>query len=130
MFSKITYTQRNELLKINTPLSNAYNSVTLQEAEKRMILDGERALAASQEEPEVVATSGRTAPHALNINNRTNSNNLTNPDYLSKVGTLSSLLPGFAFFEKFLRNYLLAHFLMCVYVSSEEAEKEKRKQKI
>ena len=47
LFSKITYTQRDELLKKDIPLSNALNSVTLQEAEKRMILDGEKALAAS-----------------------------------------------------------------------------------
>ena len=50
--------------------------------------------------------------------------------FLPKVGTLSSPLPDFAFFEKFLRNYLLTHFLICIYVSSEEAEQSKRKQKI
>ena len=47
LFSKITYTQRDELLKIDAPLSNTLNSVTLQEAEQRMMLDGEKALAAS-----------------------------------------------------------------------------------
>ena len=50
--------------------------------------------------------------------------------FLPKVGTLSSPLPGLAFSEKFLQNYLLTHFLMCIYVSSEEAKESKRKQKI
>ena len=70
LFSKITYAQRDELLKIDTPLSNALNSVTLQEAERRMILDGEKALAASQEE-EVEAEDfpARTALLSRNHNN-------------------------------------------------------------
>ena len=50
LFSKITYAQRNELLKKDTPLSNICEPITFQEAERRMILDGERALASSQED--------------------------------------------------------------------------------
>ena len=72
LFSKITYAQRNELLKKDTPLSNIYESVTFQEAERRMILKGERALASSQEDHGVAATSVPTALHALN-----NTNNMT-----------------------------------------------------
>ena len=94
--------------------SNAHNSVTLQEAEKRMILDCERALAASQDEPEVVATTGRTAPHALN--NSTNSNNLTNPDNRAETSRHSRVLSLEGW------KLLLTHFLMCIYVSSEEAK--------
>ena len=84
LFSKITYTQRDELLKKDTPLSNASNSVTLQEAERRMILDGEKALAASQEE-EVEAEDfpARTVLLSRNLNNNNsttnNNNSLTDP---------------------------------------------------
>ena len=104
LFSKVTYAQRNELLKTDTPLSNVRNSVTLQEAEKRMLLDGEKTLAASQEEPEGVVIPVHTALHANNnINN--NKHNTTNQSRANisrhsrvlspKVGTLSSPLPGF-----------------------------------
>ena len=83
LFSKITYTQRDELLKIDAPLSNTLNSVTLQEAEKRMMLDGEKALAASQEEAKAEDIPARTELLSHNIinNNSTNNNNnsLTNP---------------------------------------------------
>ena len=80
LFSKVTYAQRNELLKTdNPPLSNECNSVTLQEAEKRMLLDGEKSLAASQEETEDAAIPVHKALHANNntniiINNNTNQN--------------------------------------------------------
>ena len=77
LFSKITYAQRNELLKTDTPLSNICNSVTLQEAEKRMLLDGEKSLAASQEEPEAAVMPDHTALHANN-NNTNNNHNTTN----------------------------------------------------
>jgi len=79
LFSKITYAQRNEVLKTDTPLSNVCESVTFQEAERKMILDGERVFASSQEEIGDKATSALTALNALNsiINNSTNA---TNPD--------------------------------------------------
>ena len=110
LFSKITYAQRNELLKIDTPLSNTCDSVTLLEAERRMILIGERALESSQEEHGVAATSALTAFHALNnFNNNTNNNNMTAKTQtaerkldviqglrLPQVGSLSSPLPGFS----------------------------------
>ena len=111
------------------------------QAKRRMFLDGKKALAASQEEPEVGVTLGLTDLHALNNStNKISHNNTTNPDnraetsrhsrfFLPKVGTLSSPLPGFAFFEKFLQKYLRTHSLICIYVSSEEAEQSKRKQK-
>ena len=69
LFSKITYTQRDELLKKDAPLSNTLNSVTLQEAEKRMMLDGEKALAASQEEAKAEDILARTELLAHNNNN-------------------------------------------------------------
>ena len=72
LFSKVTYAQRNELLKKdNPPLSNECNSVTLQEAEKRMLLDGEKSLAVSQEETEDEAIAVRRA----RLDNNTNNNN-------------------------------------------------------
>ena len=77
LFSKVTYAQRNELLKTDTPLSNVCNSVTLQEAEKRMLLDGEKSLAASQEETEDAAIPVHKALHANN-NTNINNNNMTN----------------------------------------------------
>ena len=97
LFSKITYTQRDELLKKDTPLSNASNSVTLQEAERRMILDGEKALAASQEE-EVEAEDfpARTVLLSRNLNNNNstttnnNSKNSSNNNFLKQwLTTLS-----------------------------------------
>jgi len=78
LFSKVTYAQRNELLKTdNPPLSNECNSVTLQEAEKRMLLDGEKILTASQEETEDVAIAARRA--RLENNTTNNNNHNTNP---------------------------------------------------
>ena len=72
LFSKVTYAQRNELLKTdNPPLSNECNSVTLQEAEKRMLLDGEKSLAVSREETEDAAIAARRA----RLDNNTNNNN-------------------------------------------------------
>ena len=77
LFSKVTYAQRNELLKKdNPPLSNECNSVTLQEAEKRMLLDGEKILTASQEETEDAAIAVRRARLDNNI---TNNNSNINP---------------------------------------------------
>ena len=75
LFSKITCAQRNELLKKDPPLSNICESVNFQEAERRIILDGERALASSQEDHGVAATSVPTALHVLN--NLTNTNSMT-----------------------------------------------------
>ena len=74
LFSKITYAQRNELLKTGTPLSSVYNYVTLQEAEKRMLLDGEKCLATSQEEPEAAVIPDHTALHTNNNNNHNTTN--------------------------------------------------------
>ena len=85
MFSKITYAQRNELLKKDTPLSNICESVNFQEAERRMILDGERALASSQEDHGVAATSVPTALHVLN--NLTNTHSMTATHLDSKAET-------------------------------------------
>ena len=77
LFSKVTYAQRNELLKTdNSPLSNGCNSVTLQEAEKRMLHEGEKRLAASQGETEDADTTVHRALHANN--NNINNNNNTN----------------------------------------------------
>ena len=66
LFSKVTYAQRNELLKKDTPLSNAYISVALQEAERRLLLDSERILRASQGEAEATAMLDPTVLHTLN----------------------------------------------------------------
>ena len=139
LFSKITYAQRNELLKIDTPLSSVCNSVTLQEAERRMLLDGEKRLAASQEEPEAVVISAHTVLHANNNNINNNNHNTTNPErtntsrhsrVLSPEGwNLVFSPPWLCIIEKSLQNYLLKYFLICIYVLSEKAEEEKRKPK-
>ena len=88
LFSKVTYTQSDELLKIllDAPLSNALNSVTLQEAEKRMILDGEKALAASQEEAKAEDIPARTELPTHNLNNN-NNNNSHQTDPRNTAGT-------------------------------------------
>ena len=88
LFSKITYAQRNELLKKDTPLSNAIYSVTLQEAEKRVILDGERMWAASQEETEAVETTAGLA----HSNSTNNNNNITNQDSMAEISRHSRVL--------------------------------------
>ena len=85
LFSKITYTQRDELLKKDTPLSNAFNSVTLQEAEKRMILDSEKALAASQEEAKAEDIPAHMV--LLAHNNSTTNNNSNRTDPRNTAGT-------------------------------------------
>ena len=87
LFSKITYAQRDELLKIDAPLSNALNSVTLQEAERRMILDGEKALAASQEEAKAKDIPARMELLAHNHNNNTNSTNNNNSHHTDPRNT-------------------------------------------
>ena len=121
LFSKITYTQRDELLKKDTPLSNASNSVTLQEAERRMILDGEKALAASQEgEVEAEDIPARTARLSHNLNNNnstTNNNSLTDPRNTAGTSRHSRVLssegwnlvfspPWLCIYQKILVNYI------------------------
>jgi len=119
LFSKVTYAQRNELLKIdNPPLSNECNSVTLQEAEKRMLLDGEKILTASQEETEDVAIAARRA--RLENNTTNNNNHNTNPSkaiasrhsrVLSPEGwNLVFSPPQLCIIKKSLQNYLLTYF--------------------
>ena len=49
-FSKIKYAQRNELLKKDAPFSNICEPITLQEAERRILREGETAFALSQED--------------------------------------------------------------------------------
>ena len=87
LFSKITYAQRDELLKIDAPLSNTLNSVTLQEAEKRMMLDGEKALAASQEEAKAEDIPARTELLTHNLNNNSTNNNNRHTDPRNTAGT-------------------------------------------
>ena len=89
LFSKITYAQRNELLKKDTPLSNVCESVTFQQAEWRMILDGERACASSQEEIGNEATCALTTLNALNSINDNSTNNATNPDNRAETSRYS-----------------------------------------
>ena len=118
LFSKITYTQRDELLKIDTSLSYAPNSVTLQEAERRMILDGEKALAASEEDREAEAFPARTVhlAHNNSINNRNISSN-TNPGNTAGISRHSRVLsnegwnlvfspPWLCIYQKTLVNYI------------------------
>jgi len=112
LFSKVTYAQRNELLKTdNPPLSNECNSVTLQEAEKRMLLDGEKILTASQEETEDAAIAVRRA----RLDNNTNNNNIINQSkanasrhsrFLSPEGwNLVFSPPQLCTIEKSLQNF-------------------------
>ena len=84
LFSKITYAQRNELLKKDAPLLNVCEPITFQEAERRMLRDGERAFANSQEEHGDEATSVPTALNSSinnnNINNSYKNTNATHPE--------------------------------------------------
>ena len=50
LFSKITYVQRNKLLNTKTLLPNICEPVTYQEAERRLLLEGEERFAQSQED--------------------------------------------------------------------------------
>ena len=50
LFSKITYAQRNRLLNTKTLLPNICEPVTYQEAERRLLLEGEERFAQSQED--------------------------------------------------------------------------------
>ena len=84
LFSKITYAQRNELLKTDTPFSNICEPITFQEAEKRIVQDGEAAFALSQEEDTDEATS---VPLAPTLNNNTSfNNNATNRGSMVETG--------------------------------------------
>ena len=86
LFSKVTYAQRNELLKKDTPPSNAITSVTLQEAERRLLLDGERSLRALQGEAEAAAMLDLTAHHRNNTTNRNMANVSRHSRVLSPEG--------------------------------------------
>ena len=134
LFSKITYAQRNELLKKDTPLSNAIYSVTLQEAEKRVILDGERMWAASQEETEAVGTTVGLA-HSNSTNN-----NITNQDSMAKISRHSRTLspegwnlvfspPRLCIFKKSLQNFanIFFNLHLCPF---RKAVEERRKPKV
>ena len=116
LFSKITYTQRDELLKKDAPLSNTLNSVTLQEAEKRMMLDREKALAASQEEAKAEDIPARTALLSHNSTNN-NNNSLTDPRNTAGTSRHSRVLssegwnlvfspPWLCIYQKTLVNYI------------------------
>ena len=105
LFSKVTYAQRNELLKKDTPPSNAITSVTLQEAERRLLLDGNRILRASQGEAEATAMPDLTA-HTLNNNtNRNTANTSRHSRTLSPEGwNLVFSPPRLCIFKKSLQN--------------------------
>ena len=104
LFSKITHAQRNELLKTDTPFSNICELITFQEAERRLIWDGETVFALSQ---------GKDADEASSVprpqtSTTTRVSAATQPTeeawrklasiqglLLSKVGSLSSPSPAF-----------------------------------
>ena len=76
LFSKITHAQRNELLKTDTPFSNICELITFQEAERRLIWDGETVFALSQGKD---ADEASSVPLGPNLNNNTSfSSNATN----------------------------------------------------
>ena len=88
LFQHVTYSQRNKLLKIEFSLSNACQPITLQEAEKRIVLEGETAFALLQE-GEVSHILPALLPSAAN-NNVTlfRSNNTTPKSTQRKPATI------------------------------------------
>ena len=103
-----------------------------------MLLDGEKRLAASQEEPEATVTTDHMALHAHNNTNTNNHNTKAekaNTSHHSRVFSpegwkLVFSPPQLYNFENFLQNYLLTYFLNCIYIPSDKAEEEKRKPKV
>ena len=77
LFNKITYAQRNKLLKTEVLFSNICEPVTYQEAERRMLLEGEQIFAQSQgDEATSVPTASR--PTILSTIQRTGTDKETN----------------------------------------------------
>ena len=66
LFSKITYAQRNELLKTEAAFSNICKPITFQEAERRILRDGEIAFALSQEDEATSVVLASTRNPTLN----------------------------------------------------------------
>jgi len=50
LFRNVTYSQRNKLLKIESPLPNVCQPLTMQEAERRILQEGEAMFALSKED--------------------------------------------------------------------------------
>ena len=104
LFNKITYAQRNELLKTEAAFSNIYEPITFQEAERRILRDGEIAFALSQEDEATSVLPASTHSPMLNTvpnNQGTSPRNMadTSPGLgllLLKVGSLFPLLPDFS----------------------------------
>ena len=89
LFQHVTYAQRNELLnsKISTP--TVCDSLTLQEAETRIIREGEEIFNLSQEE-EVASLAD---PRILTLNTNLSTTNLRNNKDQTNTGT-TGLQPG------------------------------------
>ena len=67
LFQHVTYSQRNKLLNSELPLPTVCQSLTIQEAGRRIVQDGEETFARSQEDEE---TSPAPLALALNTTNK------------------------------------------------------------
>ena len=68
LFRNVTYSQRNKLLKIESPLPNVCQLLTMQEAERRILQEGEALFALSQEDGVTFAHPASTLNAALTFN--------------------------------------------------------------
>ena len=60
LFRNVTYSQRNKLLKIESPLPNVCQPLTIQEAERRILQEGVAMLALSKEDGASTLTAVQT----------------------------------------------------------------------
>ena len=79
LFEHVTYSQRDKLLNTETPLPNVCEPLTIQEAETRIILEGETAYSLSQgdEETSNHLDSNLRTSISLNANNSIINSNST-----------------------------------------------------
>ena len=93
LFSKITYAQRNELLKKEKLFSNNCEPVTYQEAERRLLREGELLFAQSQGDEETIVplTSHLATPSRARVGNKnlTGSTEVTTEDAKLQSGITS-----------------------------------------
>ena len=68
LFRNVTYSQRNKLLKLESPLPNVCQPLTMQEAERRILQEGEALFALSQEDGVTFAHPASTLNAALTFN--------------------------------------------------------------
>ena len=76
LFQHVTYSQRDKLLNTELPLPNVCEPLTIQEAERRILLDGEAAYSLSQgDEGTTSHLVSNPQSSTFLLNNNSNSNN-------------------------------------------------------